>query len=453
MATIKANKGKNGEIISYRIRGYIGLDERGNQIRVTCTIPRPEGLTPKKEEKEVKRLADDWEKQKREEHEKNKSKESEEVNKERDKITVVDFIEKVWMVKHVDNGNHTPTTKAFYKARGNNILAYFKERDPKRKLKDVDIEMVTDFLAYFRKDARKPSGEAYSKTTIYHNYSTLRNILEFAKYMKYIKEDPVAEIRRNDIPQRTEYGEKVNFLDEEEAIRFITCLDSPEEREYWEKKGESSLYWKVLVHTLIYTGLRRGELVGLQWKDVDSKNRLLHVRQNVTPDSSNKAETDPEKKYHVGETKGKTDRDCPITKHLLDLLTDLKAEQDKRFGGTLLPATFVFCRPDNPYLPLYPTEPTRMMAKFVKRHNLPNMSPHDLRHTAGYLAKAGGADMRDIQALLGHKDPAMTQKIYVGMTEKCKRMTVDGIESILCPDKAESELPESTEEGESKAAK
>ena len=451
MATIKANKNKNGEVVGYRFRACIGRDEHFKQVWRSCTIPRPEGLTPKKEEKEVKRLADDWEKEQRDEYEKNKSKEAEEHRKEKNKITVPEFIERTWLTKHVNNGDHTPATVAFYMEMGENIKAYFLDRKPKTKLHDVNKEDVLDYLAYLRKEAKTRRGTPYSKTTIQHHFSTLRNIFEYAVYLDYVAENPCKKIKQSDKPKRGDH--EIDFLDEEESIRFLACLDSEKELEYWKTNNGSALYWKALVNTFILTGLRRGELVGLQWRDIDKKNMLIHVRRNVTLEVPDKTEKDPEKKIHIGESKGKTIRESPITKYLLDLLLAHKAEQEKRFGGVLLPGAFVFCRSDNPYLPIYPTEPTRLMGKYVKRHNLPNMSPHDLRHTAGYLAKAGGADMKDIQALLGHKDPAMTQKFYVGITEKAQRKTIAGIEKILRPSEAETDSSETGEDAKEKAAK
>ena len=75
MATVDPPKtDKTGKIISYRIRACIGRDERYKQIWRTCTIKRPEGLTPKKEQKEVQRIADEWEAAKKAEYERTHSK-------------------------------------------------------------------------------------------------------------------------------------------------------------------------------------------------------------------------------------------------------------------------------------------------------------------------------------------------------------------------------------------
>jgi integrase len=113
------------------------------------------------------------------------------------------------------------------------------------------------------------------------------------------------------------------------------------------------------------------------------------------------------------------------------MLMELKAEQQKKYGGVLLPAAFIFCTEANPFLPVYPTEPTRFQRKFVKRHKLPNVSPHDLRHTAATLALESGANLKEVQELLGHSDPATTMAFYTGVSEEAQRRTVEGIESLI----------------------
>lgn len=437
MATIERKTDKNGKTRAYKLVAYLGRDEKNKKIRCSTTIEPPEGLTPKREEKEVQRLADEWEREKRAEYEESLKRNKTQLRTERDKISLPDFIDKHWMEKHVKDGKHTPDTIAFYNNMAKDIKAYFSAEKPNLKLADIRKEDILDYLAYLRNTARTKKGTPYGATTIQHHFSTLRNVLEFAVYIDYLKEDPCKKLKQTDRPQREDH--EVEFLEEEDALRFMSCLESDEEKEYWITNHGSHLFWKTLVNMLIVTGLRRGELVGLQWGDLDKKNMMLHIRRNVTLDTSHKGETDPEKKIHIGETKSKKIRKVPVSKYLLDLLVSLKEEEEAQFKGSLLPKAFIFCRSDNAYLPIYPTEPTRLMKKFIKRHELPDVSPHDLRHTAASLAIESGANVKEIQALLGHKDAATTLKFYTGISEKTQRGTIDGIEGILRPKKENKE--------------
>ena len=429
MAYIREKRDKNGNVIGYKFSVFLGRDNDGKKIMVYSSIPRPEGFTPTKEKNEVKRLAMEWEKEQKDLYERDKNKSEEEKRSTKDKITVENYIDNHWIKKHVQDGNHTPDTVAFYKFMGADIKKYFSGK----RLVDIDVEAVLDYLSYLRNEAKTKDGKPYSATTVQHHFSTLRNILEYAVYTDYIKEDPCQKLKRNDRPRREEH--EIDFLEEEDAINFMVCLDSDEEKAYWEKIHGSHLKWKALINILIVTGLRRGEVVGLQWGDLDKKNMLLKIRRNVTVDTSNKNEKDREKKIHVGEVKGKRTRKVPISKNILSLLESLKEEQKEKMGAEVLPNAYIFCRVDNAYIPMYPTEPTRLVSKFIRRHKLPNVSPHDLRHTAASLAIQSGANVKEIQKLLGHRDAATTLKFYAGISEKAERQTIDGIESILTPKK------------------
>lgn len=445
MATVQKNISKRtGEVLNWKWTALLERDEEGKQIKLTKRVDPfdylEEGMTPKQEKKKMKQFADAWEEQERKEYLKSKDRGNEksaQERREKNKITLVDFIDNVWMEKHIKNGvkKHTPDTISFYTHMSNDIKAYFNTVSPNLKLSQIEKEDIIDYLAYMQNDTKTKRGKAYSKTTKYHHFSTLRSILSYAVTIDYLKDNPCKTIQDDYKPGRTH--KKIQFLDTDESVRFINCLDDEKEIEYWEKKDKnhSPLFWKCLVNVLILTGLRRGELVGLQWGDIDRKNMMISVQRNVTIDTSNKDEKDYEKKIHIGQLKARDedeDRRVPITKYLLDLLDDYKKEQEK--NGELLPHAYIFCRNrDYPNQPLYPTEPTRMMAKYIKRHNLPDMSPHDLRHTAGFLAIESGANLKQIQALLGHKDPAVTMKFYVGITDGGKHETVKGIENMIRP--------------------
>ena len=444
MPTVDKRKNKAGEIIGYRFRCCVGRDENGKQIwRTKKDVSRPEGLTPKREEKEIRRQADAWEQEEKDEYERTKGRENEEriqARKEKDTITLVDFIDKNWLPKHVNDGKHTPDTVAFYTSMSKDVKSYFNETSAGIKLHQIDKEDVLEYLQWMRTKSRTRRGKPYGATTIKHHFDTLRNILEYAVYVEYLKSDPCKLIKPEDRPKRD--AREIDFLDDNEAVRFMTCLDSEEESAYWKKYLGSHLYWRCLCNVFILTGLRRGELVGLQWGDLDEKKMLLNVRRNVTINQSGKAEKDPAKKIHIGALKTKTINKVPITNYLKELLTDYKEEQKSKYGDNLTAESFIFCRIDNPQLPIYPTEPTRQMKKFMARHNLPNMSPHDLRHTAASIAVGNGASVKEVQALLGHKDAATTLKFYAGISERAQRQTVQRIEDTLRP-KPQKEVEQS----------
>ena len=401
MASIKTNYDKDGNIISYRFRACVGRDEDYKQVWRTCTIQRPDGLTPAKERKEVERLADAWEQEQAEQYAKTRN------AKDKTKITFAEFVTANWWTDHVMDGSHTPSSVSFYKNMSDDIVAYFGQ---KKKLNAIDAEAVKRYIKYLNTEATTRGGKPLSATTIVRHYQTLRNIINYAVRFGYLKEDPCKYLSVKDKPRQE--NKEIDFLAPKDAQRFMTALET------------EPMFWRCFMNVLITCGLRRGECIGLQWGDVDGEALTLTVSRNVTIDK------DAPDKIHIGETKGKESRSVPLSPRVHGLLTAFKKEQDDKYG-VLLPNAYIFCSEGNPYKPEYPTEPTRWQSKFVKRHKLPNVSPHDLRHTAATLALESGADLKQVQQLLGHKDPSTTMKFYAGVTEEAQRRTVQGIEDIL----------------------
>lgn len=402
MATIVEKKDKAGKVISYKVMVCVGRDEQYKQIWRTCTLKRPEGLTPAKERKEIERQADAWAEDQKAEYERTHSKE------DKNRITLAEFITNHWWPDHVMDGTHTPSTISFFHYMSDDVASYF---GPKKHLKQIDAEAVKRYIKYLNTEAKAKSGKSYSAYTVQHHYKTLRNILEYARRLRYISFDPCQDLNQKEKPHREK--KKVDFLDADQARQFIRCLD-----------GEP-LFWRAYMNVLITCGLRRGECTGLQWRDIDPDKLTLSIERNVTIDRNS-----PDK-FRVGNTKTGEARTVPLSTRVYALLMELKREQETRLQMKLFPSAFIFCRSSDPRKPIYATEPTRWQRKFVERHGLPNVSPHDLRHTAATLSLESGANMKQVQELLGHSDPATTMESYAGITETAQRRTVEGIESLL----------------------
>lgn len=402
MATIIEKKNKAGEVISYKVMVCVGRDEQYKQVWRTCTLKRPEGMTPAKERKEIERQADAWAEAQKAEYDRTHSKE------DKDRIAFERFVRDHWWVDHVMDGTHTPSTISFFRYMSDDLIVYFG----KKRLNQIDVESVKRYTKYLRTEARTKGGAPYSQSTIQHHYKTLVNILDYARRIHYVQNNPCDDLSAKEKPHK-ERGKTIDFLDPEQARRFITCLE------------EEPLFWRVYENVLITCGLRRGECTGLQWRDIDPDKLTLTIERNITIDRAA-----PEK-YRVGTTKTGEDRTVPLSRRVYGLLMELKREQEKKLQVKMMPTMFIFGRVSDPRKPIYPTEPTRWQRKFIKRHNLPDVSPHDLRHTAATLALEAGANLKEVQQLLGHADPATTMAFYTGVTEEAQRRTVDGIESLL----------------------
>ena len=163
------------------------------------------------------------------------------------------------------------------------------------------------------------------------------------------------------------------------------------------------------MYIFVFLGIRRGELAGLQWQDVDFTNRTIRIKRNVI----NNRETGHQNM--IKETKtANSDRVLPLQPVLVDLLKAWKAEQAKQYQCFVMPSAFIFNKLNDLYSPIRPDSITQWLSRFNARHGLRNVSPHDLRHTVGSLMLSAGATVKEVQKFLGHADASTTLKFYAG---------------------------------------
>lgn len=149
-----------------------------------------------------------------------------------------------------------------------------------------------------------------------------------------------------------------------------------------------------LVNTLAYSGLRWGELAGLQTRDIDPKRRRITVRRAVTEVSGT---------LHWGETKNREHREVPIPTFLADQLRF--AIKDKE------PDELVFTAALGGVLRY--RNARRWWDTAVDKADVPDgLTPHELRHTCASLAIRSGANVKVVQRMLGHASAALTLDRY-----------------------------------------
>ena len=156
-----------------------------------------------------------------------------------------------------------------------------------------------------------------------------------------------------------------------------------------------------MLNLLITTGIRRGELMGLQWGDIDLDRCVISVNRNVTytPASGIVVSTP------------KTDcgfRQIPLMPSVADVLKEYRNSMNE-----WQQRDYVFPKGGNPALARDPNSITRRVKNFMRSHSLPDMSPHDLWHTCATLLLSNGADIKSVSEILGHTDASTTLNFYV----------------------------------------
>jgi integrase len=165
---------------------------------------------------------------------------------------------------------------------------------------------------------------------------------------------------------------------------------------------------------LLTRGLRRGELCGLRWSDIDFANRVLHVnRTRLVVDGS---ASDSEPKTSAGR------RSIPLDARLVTLLQAHKGHQAAEMeAASPAYADGEYLLADELGRPIHPDTLSRRFDGLVAKSGLPRLTIHGLRHTAATLMLSDGVPTKIVSEMLGHSSPTVTLGIYAhvlpGMAE------------------------------------
>jgi len=162
----------------------------------------------------------------------------------------------------------------------------------------------------------------------------------------------------------------------------------------------------VLFYTALYTGMRRGELLGLRWCDIDLGKATISVVQTLCRLSGGRFVIKEPKSPH-------SRRSVALSPSVAELLRRHHTEQEAQkilLGKALAGDDLVFTYPDGS--PLDPSTLTHAFGKLIKKAGLPHIRFHDLRHTHATLMLKGGVHPKIVSERLGHASIGITLDTY-----------------------------------------
>ena len=250
------------------------------------------------------------------------------------------------------------------------ILRRFREQlPPGAMLQDVEPDDLKQYI-------RDPE---LSSASQHKRFRHLRAFFNWAVENEKLERNPLDDV---DAPKKEE-KEKA-FLRPEDVKTLLSTIET-HVLETRDALGQiSDLKWLYrMIQVAVSTGLRRGELVALQWEDVDLENRSIHVR-------------------HRGDfkTKGNAERRVPIRGDAEEALVQMH-------GPGISGPVFT----DRDGEPIRPGRVTTRFKDMARKADLDErIHFHSLRHTTGSWLSMRGVPMRHIQAILGHSDRNVTEK-------------------------------------------
>jgi integrase len=289
------------------------------------------------------------------------------------KVSVADFIKLYLERSKIDKASHTYEVDC---ARLHRFREFLKERGV-LYLKGITLEVMEDFKKLLLENSnRRCTSQTFNK------YLTLvKTMLNKAVFWKKLAKNPLADFKK----MKSRNARQVRYFDDLEIIKILNAADESMQR---------------VIKILLHTGLRRSELVFLEWDDVKLEDKLIHVQAK------------PEFGFH---TKSDKVRSIPINSELEDILNNFPVR-----------GRFVF---DNGQgRPLHcPDFYTENFAKILKQAGIVNGNLHTLRHTFVSRLVMAGVDLTTVKELAGHASITTTMR-YAHLSPDHKAKAVE----LLC---------------------
>jgi len=202
---------------------------------------------------------------------------------------------------------------------------------------------------------------------------------------------------------------KMATLSPDEIVRF---LDAASETSYY-----------TFFSTLLCTGLRRGELLALRWRNLDLDHAVLHVTETAFKLGNGE--------YVIKEPKtSHSRRSVLLPSSLVALLRQYRVDQDHLYyqlGETLTDDNYVFSQPDG--MPLSPNAITLAFKRTIRKAGLSHIRVHDLRHTHATLMLKAGIHPKVVSERLGHASVSITLDTYSHVLPGLQEAAVEGRKS------------------------
>ena len=243
-----------------------------------------------------------------------------------------------------------------------------------------------------------------SPNTVIKHHNLLTNTLNAAERQEYITKNPMRAVS----PPKKRQREAKFYTPEQLGILLAKAVGTRLE---------------LPVYICAYLGLRRGELCGLRWSDVDLGHQTITIENTRTQAGK--------KEIEKGTKTASSTRTLSLPETLCDMLKAAKEHQQA------CRAEYKNAYDDNDYVvvmedgkPFRPNYLSELFGKFLEDNDLPKIVLHELRHTFASLSNQAGIPAYNIGKALGHSTPATTQKIYTHLLDQTHTQAVEGVAAI-----------------------
>ena len=190
---------------------------------------------------------------------------------------------------------------------------------------------------------------------------------------------------------------------------------------------EEPQQYRNAITLLLFTGMRRGELLGLEWTDFNEEYGLLKIDKTI--------QYLPDRGIFEDDTKNETsDRVIKLSKSAIRALKAQRKwqlEQQLKLSNCWNPSGKIFTSPTGAII--HPDTLTGWFHDFIERSDLPPIHLHSLRHTHATLQIANGVSVTTVAGILGHSNANTTTKVYAHAIQSAAAASAEMMDNLLNP--------------------
>ncbi len=287
------------------------------------------------------------------------------------------------------------------------------------KIKPTDIMKFYDMLDKDTQIKRVKRNNAYrtlkplSQKTILEHHRLIRAMLHRAVYWQLLFSNPCERVQ----PPKSKKPKR-RYYDDEQCKVLLSNLN---------ELSVDDIKYKTAITLTLFTGVRLGELMGLEWSDIDFTNGIVSINKSSQYLSDKGVFTKtPKTESSI--------RDVAIPDFVVSLLEEYRLwyEMQKSIYGELWTnSDRLFVQSDGK--PMHPSTISKWFVKFVKEIGLPVINFHGLRHTNATLLISQNIDVAVVAARLGHAQITTTFNFYVHPIISHNKSAGNVLQNLLIP--------------------
>lgn len=335
------------------------------------------------------------------------------------KITLKDFVTNKYMDYYAFHNLGSETIYKHYQELRNWVFPKLGNY----KLCDFTPYIWSDYFSWLSRQKSSATNDVLSAASIDRIFAVLCSVFTCAKKWQLVKSNSVKQSRSELSKKKQKKSKKAHVqercLSYDEVYKLIDALDKVD------------LKYQLIIHFAIVGGLRRSEILGIKWSNVDFKNNIVKL--------SNSSLQTPNFGYEEGNLKTLTSHRSIYmpytTMKLLKKYQEITPNTDNDF-------VFINDKGRRKGLRMSPNTITRWFRLFRKKVGLPPEVPlHGLRHTSATILISEGINIKNVSARLGHSNVDTTLDIYSHSLTTVDRLASDTIEQCLYDDADDENNP------------